>query len=174
MTVEDLEGLNLPQLIDQLADVAMPAPMSYVPETAGWWVLAALFAFGLALAAIVIARRRQRNQYRRLALIELKNIEARSTDAGALHDVAALVRRTALAAYPRQEVAHLYGDAWREFLNTSTTIDLGPGVDVLVNGPYRKPAPATVGAVAVAHDFVREPLTEPLTAAKRWIERHHA
>ena len=160
MTVEDLEGLNLPQLIDQLADVAMPAPISYAPETAGWWVLAALFAFGLALAAIVIARRRQRNQYRRAALEELNDIEARSMDDSVLRDTAAVVRRTALIAFPRHDVAHLYGTAWREFLTSSASIDLGPGVDALVNGPYRRPTSASVD--------------EPLIAAKRWIERHHA
>jgi hypothetical protein len=163
MNAEELEGLNLPELIDQLADVAVPASVSYTPETSGWWVLAALLALGVALAAMIIIRRRRRNQYRRLALNELQAIETRSSDAGALHAVAALVRRTALSVYPREEVAHLYGEAWQEFLNNSTTTDLGPGVHDLVNAPYRP-------TNAVAADALRE----SLTSARRWIERHHA
>lgn len=163
MNAEELEGLNLPELIDQLADVAVPAPVSYTPETIGWWVLAALLALGVAFAAMIIIRRRRRNQYRRLALDELQHIEARPSHANVLPDVAALVRRTALTVYPRQEVAHLYGDAWQEFLNNSTTTDLGPGVHTLVTAPYL--APAAVGA-----DSVRE----SLTSARRWIQHHHA
>jgi hypothetical protein len=133
-------------------------------------VLAGLLALGVAFAVIIVTRRRRRNQYRRLALDELRAIETRPSDVNVLPNVAALVRRTALAVYPRQEVAHLYGDAWEEFLNNSTTTDLGPGVHTLVSAPYL--APPAVGA-----DSVRESLTsvrESLTSARLWIEHHHA
>ncbi len=161
MTVEALQGLTLPELIDQLADVSVPEPISYTPETAGWWVFAVLLALGLAVTAIVFMRRRRRNQYRRLALAELQDIEARSFDESALHEVATLVRRTALAIYPRPEVAHLYGDDWREFLNQSAGRDLGPGVDGIVKGPYQP-------------ENEEQNIAESITAAKRWIETHHA
>jgi hypothetical protein len=168
MNIDELEGLNLPQLIDQLADVSVPGPITYTPETVGWWVLAASLAIGLAFAAIVVARRRQRNRYRRLALAELQSIASRAPSETTVRDVAALVRRTALTVYPRPEVAHLYGNAWREFLTRSATTDLGPGVDDLVIGPYRPPAAAGTGVVG------RESMRELLASANRWIKTHHA
>ncbi len=161
MNSAELEGLNLPELIDRLADVAVPIPIPYTPETAGWWVLAALVALGLAVTAIVVMRRRRLNQYRRLALAELHDIEARSFDKRAIHEVATLVRRTALAIYPRPVVAHLYGDDWREFLNRSAGRDLGPGVDGIVKGPYQT-------------ENEEQNIAESITAAKHWIEAHHA
>ena len=107
---EAWQGLNLPELIDLLEPVPEPAPISMAPQTIGWlWLGLALLIF-CALLVWRFARHWRRNAYRRAALAEL----ARSApDASSL---ALLVRRTALAAYPRSAVASLYGDRWLRFL----------------------------------------------------------
>ena len=163
MSFAELEGLNLPQLIDQLVDVAVPAPISYAPETTGWWLLAASVSVGVALATMFVRRSRQRNSYRRLALQELAEIEARSAQTPSptvFYEVAVLVRRTALTVFPRHQVAHLYGDAWREFLNHSASRDLGAGIDGLILGPYQSTKDQLDVAASIA-------------AARNWIEAHH-
>lgn len=164
MSSAELEGLNLPELIARLADVAVPEPVAYTPETAGWWVLGALLVVGLTVTAIIAARRRQRNRYRRLALLELSEIEALpsgTSSVNVLHQVAELVRRTALTVYPRAEVAHLYGDEWRDFLNRSASRDLGSGVDGIVTGPYRR-------------ENAERDIPASIAAARNWIRSHHA
>ena len=75
MTAEELEGLTLPELIEQLADIAAPPPVSYAPETMGWWVVAALLALGLAIAATIVLRRRPRGAACHRIQIWLGNVE---------------------------------------------------------------------------------------------------
>ncbi len=143
---------NLVDLIDRLAEPAEPAPVSMVPATAGWTVLAVLL--GLAVLWLVWwgARRWRANAYRRAALAELATA---GDDPGT---VAAILRRTALAAWPRTRVASLHGDEWLRFLDTTARgegfVD-GPGA-VLARAPYRTAGPAPgLGALAA-----------------RWVRRH--
>jgi hypothetical protein len=103
-----------------LADIAVPDPVSWYPETWGWWVLGgALFVAALVLA-IRRARRFVADRYRREALRECEALDAsldsESRRAAALAELAVLLKRTALSAWPRAEVASLTGHAWIDFL----------------------------------------------------------
>lgn len=130
---EDWKGLNLAELIDLLEPVPEPPPVSMLPQTAGWIWLALLL---LAIAFYLIRRfwhSWQRNAYRRAALSELAHCS------GDIEQLARLVRRTALAAYPRARVASLFGKDWLQFLDRAYGGDgfsNGPG-KVLATGPYR-------------------------------------
>lgn len=149
---EGWKGLNLPDLIDLLAPVPEPDPVSMVPQTAGWiWLGLVLLA---VLAAIIwrIRIHRKKNAYRRQALEELKTS---SDPAG----IAQILRRTALVAYPRANVASLNGDAWLVFLDNSYNgngFSSGPG-RLIADGPYQRDVEATNLA--------------PL--ARKWIKTHH-
>jgi len=74
------------------------------------------------------------------------------------------VRRTALAAFPREHVAPLAGPAWLAFLDRSyggQGFSLGPG-RLLASAPYRRAAPDQAQLRA-------------LTAlVRQWIRGHHA
>ncbi|QDT68819.1 hypothetical protein MalM25_17440 [Planctomycetes bacterium MalM25] len=55
-------------------------------------------------------------------------------------EVAALLKRTALEAYPREEVASLYGAKWCEWLQTTSGIPAPPAVaEALSHGVYHGP-----------------------------------
>ena len=154
------QGLNLPDLLERMHDLAMPEAVSWLPQTDGWWVLLA-WLLGLALLAVrkwVIHR--QANRYRREALASLETLRrsAAQDDAQAAARVAELVKRTALSAYPRSEVASLYGQAWAEFLVRTA------GGDRLIAAAAPKLASA-----AYAGDVT---LAEVLPCAQRWIRRH--
>ncbi|WP_299475758.1 DUF4381 domain-containing protein [uncultured Roseibium sp.] len=131
---EDWSGLNLSELIDLLEPMPQPAQVSLVPQTAGWiWLGAAVLA-GIAMLCWWLYRLRKRNAYRRQALTEL---EACQNDPG---ELARILRRTALAAYPRAEIASLHGRDWLAFLDRTYPGNAfleGAGKD-LADAPYRQ------------------------------------
>lgn len=149
---EHLEGLNLVELLDALEPVPEPLPIPLTPQTAGWlWLAAAVIAV-VALLVIRHIKTRRANAYRRAALKELTQAQDDATR------IALLLRRTALAAYPRRRVAGLIGSDWLEFLDQSfagTGFRDGPG-QLLTTAPYQGKAadPALT------------------TLARRWIETH--
>ena len=109
---EDLSSLTLVELLDLLEPVPEPPSVSLWPQTAGWLVLAVLL---LAAAAWLVRRQRadhRANAYRRAALAELA---AAGDDPARL---AAILRRAALVAFPRADVAGLHGDDWLSFLES--------------------------------------------------------
>ncbi len=126
------EGLNLVDLMDLLEPLQEPPPISMFPETAGWIWLGLALLLGLAALVWQFLRHRRKNAYRRQALRELRD----SPDDAA--HLATLVRRTALAAFPRNEVASLHGRIWLMFLDRTyggSGFSAGPGQQ-LASAPY--------------------------------------
>jgi hypothetical protein len=160
--VSKYDGLDLPQLLDLMHGIVTPEPVPWFPATPGWWIaLGWLFAV-LLLAAWQFARYRRRNRYRRDALAELDVIAARKDidPAESAQRIAAVLKRTALVAYPRADVAALYGASWARFLTESADNDarIAEAADRLATAAYRPDADPGV-------------LAEP---ARRWIRRHRA
>jgi cbb3-type cytochrome oxidase subunit 3 len=148
---EEWKGLNLVELFDLLESVPEPAPVSMMPQTAGWLWLALLCLVLLAGVVWVLMRRWRENAYRRQALLELKNTTEQS-------DVVALLRRTALAAYPRKDVASLHGPDWLAFLD-----------DTYQGSAFSSAA----GKALVAAPYVRRAGVEDLKPlVHTWIKSH--
>ncbi|MGW8466428.1 DUF4381 domain-containing protein [Pseudomonas sp. CLCA07] len=87
---------NIPS-IDQLKEIALPAPVSYAPQTCGWWVLPGL----LVIAVLLISARRywqwRRDRYRREALVRLAELQASDNQLDALRELPELLKRVALS-----------------------------------------------------------------------------
>ncbi len=150
---EDLSRLTLVDLLDLLEPVPEPPQIPLWPQTAGWiWL-------GLAVACVAawLGRRwlltRRANAYRRAAF---KAIAAAGDDPVALAEI---VRRAALAGYPRAEVAGLYGEDWLAFL------DEAYGGTGFREGPGRLLAVAPYASARSAPDLT------PLVAL--WVRNHH-
>jgi hypothetical protein len=159
---ERFEGLNLPQLLDLMHELVVPEAVPWLPQTPGWWVLC---GWALAVATIVIAamiRRRRRNRYRREALASLDAIAAHSQLGAAetAQQVAEIIKRAALAAYPRTRVASLHGKDWARFLCESA------GNDTQV-----KEAAEFLASAAYRPDADGRSLLRP---ARRWVRVHRA
>jgi Domain of unknown function (DUF4381) len=103
-----------PPDLSALHDFFQPPPPSWMPQTAGWYVLAAVLAVLLLWFAIRAARSWRRNRYRREAL--------RALEAAPVAEFSALLKRAALAAWPRERVAALTGEPWLRFLSESSGI----------------------------------------------------
>lgn len=117
--------------LEGLADIVVPAPVSWTPQTVGWAVLAVLLALGFIVALWKWRRHALANRYRSEALAELSALAPHLQDAGArgaaLVGIAELLKRTAMAAYSRDEVAHLSGTPWVDVLRSR-----GPGMSAEV------------------------------------------
>lgn len=156
------EGLNLAELLDLMHGLVLPAPVPWMPATEGWWVVLGWLAAIVLLTSRHLVLRYRRNRYRRVALAELLSIEAQSSDGPewTAQAVAVLLKRTALSAYPRRQVARLSGPDWARFLCDSTNGDklVARWADQLAVAAYRPGVDAM-------------PLFGP---ARRWIKVHRA
>ena len=147
------------QPLADLRDIHLPAEVSWWPPAAGWWVLTALLLLGAwALSKYLRAPGRRT---RRLALKELARLErsfAQDQDTRALLGaVSQLVRRYALACFPRAQVAGLEGERWLDFLDRSgatSAFSRGPGA-ALADARYQpNPDVDTVGLLAVTKAWI--------------------
>lgn len=159
---------NTPAELQTLRELPLPPPVSYSPQTAGWaFVLAVLIVVALA-GAWFAWRRYRRQRYRRRALAEVARIAERMTDtaqrAAALADIAGVLKRTALAAWPRERVAALSGEAWLTFLQHTYAFDEPSGA-LLWLASY---GPAQQRAALNDADAQRL-----IDAARAWIVHHH-
>ena len=161
--------MNDPTPLAGLHEIVPPAPVSWLPQTIGWYAALALLVGLAAWVGYCVWRRRRTNRYRVLALARLDEIErllATSDRAAALAELPELVKRTALEAYPRAQVASLSGGEWLSFLDRSYSgsgFTAGPGrlLPGLAYDPPAEAGPSGGGEI-------RE-----LTALLRfWIRRH--
>ena len=98
--------------LTSLRDIAVPEPPPFWPPAPGVWLLAAV-ALALVVASLLVWRRhRAANAYRRAGLVLLE-------DARTARDVNIVLKRVALAVFPRTEVAPLFGEDWAVFLDAS-------------------------------------------------------
>lgn len=145
------DPVSLVELIDRLVEPTAPAPVSMAPQTAGWLAIAVAVALALAWLSWRRWRRWRADAYRRAALAELAAV---GDDPSA---IAAIIRRTALAAWPRREVAGLCGTDWLRFLDAtggSGAFTAGPGA-ALATAPYLRSATSASGLNALAARWIR-------------------
>lgn len=150
-----------PADLANLRDIVLPPPVSYWPPAPGWWILAAAL---LAVLALLVARaivRHRHDAYRRQALRELKALPA-PLDAKGAQSLSAILKRTALVAFPRADVAALTGTAWLRFLDKSG------GMQAFETGPAARLAEIALGAPGSADERAIR------AAARDWIRRHRA
>jgi len=101
-----------PYSLNNLRDIIIPDPPLFWPPAPGVWVALGMILATLLLLAWRLHAVRKRNAYRKAGLLLL-----RSAETG--RDVAVVLKRVALAVFPREQVASLYGEDWVEFLHQS-------------------------------------------------------
>ena len=147
-----------------LKELALPDPVSYWPQTPGWYGLGMIVLLGLSYAAYRFWRRRRANQYRRDGIEALDRM---LNDAAGVNQLPFLLRKAALTAYPRAEVSPLRGRDWVEWLNGSAgrVIFHIEDADLLDELAYAPSAPADAEPERVRH---------LIEAGRLWMRSHRA
>jgi hypothetical protein len=185
---------NIPS-IEQLKEIALPAPVSYAPQTWGWWGLLAV----LAVAVVLLSARRylqwRRDRYRREALVRLAQLQKRSDDLNALRELPELLKRTAIsmpntppvgAGLPAKAAARTPHDSRAPSLASQLLQD--PGAlgnadwQAFLQRHSKQPLPADLSQqlaqLAYAPDAVlrampNEQRQKLFNTCKTWVEDHH-
>ena len=98
-----------PASLDNLRDLVVPPSVPWWPPAPGWWVVFALVTLAVAVFAWRRGHAWHADAYRRAALRELQA----ATSAA---EVAVILKRTVLVAYPRADVAAMSGSTWCRWL----------------------------------------------------------
>lgn len=109
--------------LSQLHDIHLPAPVGWWPLAPGWYLLTATLVMLVVLAGFLCRRyysngRAKREALKALALCE-KQYQHDANSQLCTAEISELLKRVALAYYPRTRVAGLKGEAWITFLNSS-------------------------------------------------------
>lgn len=152
------DAVEAPSL-DALRGLHLPEPVSNAPQTTAWWILFALLGLLLLVVAALVVRRRRRNRYRRDALVRLDALGATG-----LAELPHLVKRVALDAWPREQVASLSGAPWLAFLDRS----LGGGT-AFREGPGRHLPTLAYGGPPTLGERERQGL---VALVRTWIRKH--
>lgn len=126
-----------------LRDIHLPEAIGWLPMAPGWYLLIALSLSACVLACFYVALRRRQGLPRREALRMLDACiqDYEKGQAGTQQSTAEvneLLRRVALAYYPRAKVAALSGKAWIDFLSSSAKkVDFHTIAFMLLELPYQ-------------------------------------
>ncbi len=108
-----------------LKDIHLPEAISIWPPALGWWLVCAALLLTLVLGLYYGLKSYRKQAYRRAALKALVQLEQgtmqpgysllkdRSLESSLVH----LLKRTALTAYPRSDIARLIGKEWLCFMD---------------------------------------------------------
>jgi hypothetical protein len=107
----------------QLHDLYEPEPVQFQFETPGWYILAGLIFIAVILIIIQQTRKYIKNRYRREAINKLGNL---SHDTNVFPQLFEVLKKTAMHAFGREHVGHLYGKEWLAFLEKT-----GKGVKLI-------------------------------------------
>lgn len=143
-------------MLAQLAPLREPLAVGWWPLAPGWWALLSLAVIVLIALTIWYRRRRQKNRYRRLALLELAHLREQRAKRDQLNW---LLKAAALQAFPQERIASLHGQSWLAFL-ASTCRGISPAAFDELDELYQRERP---------------PVSDTLfDAAEHWIRRHEA
>ncbi len=108
-----------PNLLD-LSALHLPEAPSWLPLSWGWWASILTVVIVLIALTWVIRSKKKRMAPKKTALRLLSPDLGQQTPSTAIE----LVRQAALCYYPREQVAHLTGPAWYEFLDSQVDTPL--------------------------------------------------
>ena len=158
-----------PASLDRLRDIVEPAAVAWWPPALGVWFLLALVGVWVSAGIVALLRYRRLTAYRRAGLRELDRLRPRlqsaETRPAALGDLARLLKRVALAGFPRTEVAGLSGETWLAFLSAT-------GGSAFGTDPARR-LPLCLYSPALARTVTSEAAEAIVRAAREWIVQHH-
>jgi hypothetical protein len=158
-----------PRSLENLVDIVVPPTVPWWPPAPGWFVVGVVL---LVLGFWVVWRAWKRWRaaaYRRAALVEFRQLKTEAADSrhreAALQHLPELVKRVALAAFPREAVASLSGVEWLRFL------DRTGHTDVFVQGAGQL-LPELAYDPRLAAQLDTDAMEELFRIVQHWIRGH--
>lgn len=149
-----------PASLDNLRDITVLPPVSWWPLAPGWWFVIVVVAAALIVAAIRAWKTWKAKAYRRAAAKELDSAKS-------VAEIADILKRAALSAYPRVDVASLSGDRWCRWLEetsgTAVPSSVQQSLTADVFGDHGNPS--TAETVAFAAKWIKSHRTPSTLAA---------
>jgi hypothetical protein len=138
----------------ELLDILLPKNLEHGPLAIGWWLLIGLVLILLTGAALWAYKAIQRRAAKRQALAELSQLKTENATAAQLNQ---LLKRAALAYYPRERVAALSDTTWFEFLDEQSQgrTDFCADLFVWQQSLYAAPQPANLAMFACAERWLK-------------------
>jgi|WetSurMetagenome_2_1015567.scaffolds.fasta_scaffold423068_1 hypothetical protein len=153
-----------------LHEIHLPDPVSWLPQTVGWYAGLGILLLALAWWGYARWRRFAANRYRRLALAELadlaRELQTPGKRAQVLRRLPELLKWTALSAFPRAEVASLTGARWLAFLDRTI------GGTEFTEGAGRLLGELAYAPTSHVEHLPDECVAGLLRVARRWITGH--
>lgn len=141
--------MNDPGSLDNLRDIATPEAVSMWPSAPGWWILGLVLFVALLVFGYKALRKWLANRYRQHALLELEN--ARDD-----RSIAEVLKRTALAAYPRTDVASLSGEDWCQWLADQSGLEINESIrNAILLNRFQRNAELSSSFQSFAEDWIR-------------------
>lgn len=149
------------QALAQLHEIHLPTPIGWWPLAPGWYVLTLCFLLAITGLMFSLYRRHTNGKPKREAIHLLKCFEQQyqknPQDSQIISArVSELLKRVALAYYPRTTVAGLQGDAWIAFLNEkSHNLDFQMVEKELLELPYQSARASDLGLLfRLTHSWI--------------------
>lgn len=158
-----------PASLQNLHDIVIPPSIPWWPPAPGWYAVAACVAMGIAWFAWLRFRQWRADAYRRSALEELARLKALiETDERepALRKLPELLKRTAMAVWPRKKVAALTGFEWMQFL------DHTGNTNEFCNGDARMLAELAYTAHGKLRMMPDDQIQQLTKIVEKWIKNH--
>lgn len=133
--------------LNNLRDIVIPDVPAFWPPAPGLWLALGMVVLTLFLVVWQWRAALKRNAYRKAGLLLL-------SEAKTAHDVSIVMKRVALAVFPRERVASLYGEDWAAFLQET--------------------CPRTSFLELAATDEIADSVPNLIRLAGTWIRHHRA
>jgi len=153
-----------PLSLDRLAPVVELEPVGWFPFAPGIWFLIALIGWWSGLGLLCWIAKYRKNAYRREACRLLKSLEVHTSFQEGLRQTNEVLKRTALVAFPRHQVASLWGAEWIQFLQTKTK-------SLPISGKIAE-CLASVTVQPLPDSFDREDYLATIRVAQAWVQKH--
>jgi hypothetical protein len=159
-----------PASLQNLNDIVVPAAVAWWPLAPGWYALGLVLTVLAVWWAARVLQKHHQNRYRRTALARLdeirRSLAMQDESSSEILMLPELLKRTALFAFPRAQVASLSSAAWFQFLN-----------DTVGGDAFSTTAAASLERLAYQPSGAKlsnAEVTELLSSAEHWLKQHRA
>ncbi|MBV1883849.1 MAG: DUF4381 domain-containing protein [Pseudomonadales bacterium] len=111
-------------VVVNLRDIHLPDPVSFFPLPVAWWVLlVVVLCVVVCVLYFLMYARKKMLRYALVELDELQFYQSQQTqqDSDTVMALGVLMKRYAQCQFPRNQVAHLWGQSWLAFLRSTSS-----------------------------------------------------